>query len=205
MKSTMNVRITFVFIVSILVLTAIPACGIFDKVDPDFKDDIMNGPENFQFDPNNVPILGVTTEEDLKKMYPPPSRKWTYKKPIPKEIMGARFNMDRVISYYHFQKDQISGPGKSGYVGKDYLYFNIFLEKGIVKQYLVKHDIKIKGKWVPSKDSKSPQNLSNNDLWPDQLIDGQCYWLQRKDRLYYLNSDSFMECPYWKAVPAWEK
>ncbi|MDI7166529.1 hypothetical protein [Leptospira santarosai] len=193
----------------VLIVLLVTSCDLFKKVDPDFKDYVADGPEDFPFDPNKLPVIGVTTEEDLKKMYPKPYRIWTYKKPIPKKIMGKKFNMDRIYYYVNLQTEKISGPGKSGYFGKDYLYFYIFIEKGVVAQYLVEHSVKKDGNWkdwVPGPYDQSIKGLKINESWPDQHQDADCYWLQRRDRLQYFQSDGHRKpCPYWEAVPAWEK
>ncbi|EKO78371.1 MULTISPECIES: hypothetical protein [unclassified Leptospira] len=191
-----------------LIILLITSCDLFKKVDPDFRDDIIDGPTDFPFDPNKLPVIGVTTEEDLKKMYPPPSGRWTYKKPIPKEIMGKKFNMDRIIFYENLQKEKISGPGKSGYFGKDYLHFDVFIEKGVVAQYLVSHIVRKDWKedWVPGPYDQPIPELKNKESWPGARADSDCYWLQRRDRRQHFQSDGvFDNCPYWEAVPAWEK
>ncbi|EKR92158.1 hypothetical protein [Leptospira santarosai] len=194
----------------VLIVLLVTSCDLFKKVDPDFKDDVRYGPTDFPFDPNKLPVIGVTTEEDLKKMYPPPYARWTYKKPIPKEILGKKFNMDRVLFYENIQKEKISGPGKSGYFGKDYLYFYLFIEKGIVAQYFVTHIVRKDWKedWAPGPYDRPISGLKGNETWPGQHQDAGCYWLQRRDRRQHFHSDSdsiFDPCPYWEAVPAWEK
>ncbi|UOG32630.1 hypothetical protein [Leptospira noguchii] len=192
----------------VLIILLITSCDLFKKVDPDFKDYVVDGPTDFPFDPNKLPVIGVTTEEDLKKMYPKPYRIWTYKKPIPKEIMGKKFNMDRIYYYVNLQTEKISGPGKSGYFGKDYLYFYLFIEKGVVAQYIIKHIVKKDGNWkdwVPGPYHQSIPGLSENQLWPGQDEDGNCYWLQRRDRFQHVHSGHRKPCPYWEAAPAWEK
>ncbi|AVV78341.1 hypothetical protein [Leptospira santarosai] len=190
----------------VLIVLLVTSCDLFKKVDPDFRDDIIDGPTDFPFDPNKLPVIGVTTEEDLKKMYPPPSGRWTYKKPIPKEIMGKKFNMDRIIFYENLQKEKISGPGKSGYFGKDYLHFDVFIEKGVVAQYLVKHLVMVNGDWRRGPFNQVPSSFKDNESWPGSWLDGSCYWLQRRDRRQHFQSDGvFDNCPYWEAVPAWEK
>ncbi|QOI53327.1 hypothetical protein [Leptospira interrogans] len=194
----------------VLIVLLVTSCDLFKKVDPDFKDYVVDGPEDFPFDPNKLPVIGVTTEEDLKKMYPKPYRIWTYKRPIPKEILGKKFNMDRIYYYVNLQTEKISGPGKSGYFGKDYLHFYLFIEKGVVAQYLVSHHVRKNWKedWAlgPYDRSVWGLNKKNNETWPGQDEDADCYWLQRRDRLQYFQSDGHRKpCPYWEAVPAWEK
>ncbi|EMO12081.1 hypothetical protein LEP1GSC165_0076 [Leptospira santarosai str. CBC523] len=193
----------------VLIILLVMSCDVFKKEDPDFKDDVINeGPTDFPFDPNKLPVIGVTTEEDLKKMYPPPSTRWTYKKPIHKEILGKKFQMDRIIFYENLQKEKISGPGKSGYYGKDYLHFDVFIEKGVVAQYLVSHIVRKDWKedWVPGPYDQPIPELKNKESWPGARADSDCYWLQRRDRRQHFQSDGvFDNCPYWEAVPAWEK
>ncbi|WP_016754035.1 hypothetical protein, partial [Leptospira santarosai] len=169
------------YLVFVLIILLITSCDLFKKVDPDFKEYVVDGPEDFPFDPNKLPVLGVTTEEDFKRMYPKPYRIWTYKKPIPKEILGKKFNMDQIIYYANYQKEKISGPGVSGYVGKDYLNFYIFIEKGVVAQYLVEHHVKVNNDWALGPYDRSVSGLDGNESWPGQHVDADCYWLQRRD------------------------
>lgn len=201
MVESMKINNFSILLFIIFFLANTSACS---KTDPDFKHDIINGPEHFQFDPHKVPIPGVTTEEELLKMYPNPSRKWTFKKPIPKEILGRKFNMDKIIFYFNFKSEKYSRPGASGYRGKDYIYFYIFIEKGVVQQHLIRHVIMQNDKWVEAEHTRLPEKRKKNENWEDQNIDGECYWAQRRDRAKFLaGSRKVNPCPYWETVPAW--
>ena len=202
-----NIKILLVIIATLFLSQCNP-------VDPEFKDDVINGPEKFQFDPNKLPIIGVTTEKELLRMYPNPSTKWTFKKPIPKEILGKKFNMEKMLDYTNLVTEQISSPSVSGYVGKDYLYFFVFIEKGIVQQYLIKHKVKKKsnsgkfedrfGVWIEGKYNRMPTSIREMEMYPDSPLDGACYWAQRKDRAQFRGGNTHVDpCPYWETVPAW--
>lgn len=82
------------FVTILMILSAL-SCGLFSKNDPDFAGDIIDGPEKFQYDPNKLPVIGKTTEQELLEIYPKPWLRKTFKKPITKEILGRKFEIEK--------------------------------------------------------------------------------------------------------------
>ncbi|MCW7472472.1 hypothetical protein [Leptospira levettii] len=193
-------------LLSILIKWGFISCGILFKNDPDFADDIFHGPEKFQYDPTKLPVIGKTTEQELLGMYHSPWLRMTFKKPIVKEIMGRKFEIKKIIAYVNY----VTAPlPNGGYIGMDYLYFHVFFDKdGIVQQYIVDHSIKEvanrNSPWIPGKFSniKDKKHWKDGDYWPESVVDGTCYWAQRRDRKKYRQSEQ-IECRYWDAVPVY--
>lgn len=182
------------------------SCELLSKNDPDFIDDIFNGPEKFQFDPNKMPVIGKTTEQELLEMYPSPWSRMTFRMPIAKEILGRKFEMKKIIAYVNY----VTAPLENGgYIGIDYLYFHVFFDKdGIVQQYIVDHSIKKEANrnspWLQGKFSniKDKKHWKDGDYWPESVVDGTCYWAQRRDRKKYRHSEQ-IQCRYWDAIPVY--
>ncbi|MBM9592385.1 hypothetical protein JWG41_18220 [Leptospira sp. 201903075] len=182
------------------------SCGILSKNDPDFADDIIDGPEKFQFDPSKLPVIGKTTEQELLEIYPKPWSRMTFRNPINKEILGRKFEMKKIIGYVNY----VTAPlPNGGYVGIDYLNFHIFFDKdGIVQQYIVDHIIKEEtnrsSPWVPGKFSniKDKKHWKKSEYWPESVVDGDCYWAQRRDRKKYRQNEQ-VQCRYWDPVPVY--
>ncbi|WP_039927071.1 hypothetical protein [Leptospira vanthielii] len=193
------------FVTILMILSAL-SCGLFSKNDPDFAGDIIDGPEKFQYDPNKLPVIGKTTEQELLEIYPKPWLRKTFKKPITKEILGRKFEMKKIIAYVNY----LTAPlPNGGYVGMDYLYIHIFFDKdGIVQQYIIDHTIKEKANrnspWVAGKYSniKDRKHWREDDYWPESVVDGTCYWAQRRDRKKYRQSEE-IQCRYWDPVPVY--
>lgn len=78
-QKKMNHSILLVKLISILITWGFISCGILFKDDPDFGDDIIHGPEKFQYDPNKLPVIGKTTEQELLGMYHSPWLRMTFK------------------------------------------------------------------------------------------------------------------------------
>ncbi|EOQ95577.1 putative lipoprotein [Leptospira wolbachii serovar Codice str. CDC] len=193
------------FLTILMILSSL-SCELLSKDDPDFADDIISGPEKFQYDPNKLPVIGKTTEQGLLEMYPKPWSRLTFRKPIVKEILGRKFEMKKIIGYVNY----VTAPlPNGGYLGMDYLYFHIFFDKnGIVQQYIVDHTIKEKANrntpWVYGKYSniKNKKHWKEDDYWPESVVDATCYWAQRRDRKKYRHSEQ-VQCRYWDSVPVY--
>lgn len=205
-QKEMKMVTLFVKLFSILIILSLLSCRFFFKDDPDFVDDIIDGPEKFQFDPNKLPVIGKTTEQELLEMYPKPWSIMTFQKPIAKEILGRKFEMKKIISYANYITSPLSN---GGYIGIDYLYFHVFFDKGgVVQQYIVDHKINEKvdrnSPWVQGKFSniKDKKHWQDGDYWPESGNDGDCYWAQRRDRIKYHQSEQ-IQCRYWDAVPVY--
>lgn len=193
------------FLSVLILLSYFSFCSLI-KTDPDFADDIIQGPERFQFDPSRVPVIDKTTERELLEMYPNPHRKWTFKIPITKEILGRKFEMKKVISYVNYITSALPN---GGYIGSDYLYFHVFFDKDeIVQQFIIDHSIKEKvdrnSPWMQGKFSNinGKRHWIDGDYWPDSVVDGSCYWAQRRDRKKFRHSEE-IHCKYWESVPVY--
>ncbi|MBM9589395.1 hypothetical protein JWG41_02985 [Leptospira sp. 201903075] len=193
------------FLTILMILSSL-SCELLSKYDPDFADDIIGGPEKFQYDPNKLPVIGKTTEQELLEMYPSPNERKTFRKPIVKEILGRKFEMKKIIGYVNY----VTAPlPNGGYVGVDYLNFHIFFDKdGIVQQYIINHRIKKEANrnspWIPGKYSniKDKKHWKDGEYWPESVVDGDCYWAQRRDRKKYRQNEQ-VQCRYWDPVPVY--
>ncbi|WP_244290156.1 hypothetical protein [Leptospira bourretii] len=206
MKYLFDTHTYLVKLLSILIILSLLSCELLSKDDPDFADDFFHGPEKFQYDPNKLPVIGKTTEQELLGMYPRPWLRMTFRKPIIKEIMGRKFEMKKIIAYVNY----VTAPlPNGGYIGMDYLYFHVFFDNnGIVQQYIVDHKINEKADrnspWMPGKFSNiyGKKNWKNSELWPESIEDSRCYWAQRRDRKKHRHSEQ-IQCRYWDPVPVY--
>ncbi|WP_156469900.1 hypothetical protein [Leptospira alstonii] len=177
------------------------------QYDPKFNGDILNGPNDFNFDPMNLPKIDKTREDELAIIYPSePSLKLTFLKPIDKVILGKRFKMDRLYAYYKITKESISDGIQFGYVAQERLTLIMFISQGVVAQYLIIHELLgSDGKWRNGKYARKIPNFKGNrfESWPNESVDNDCYFVQRVDRALILGDEASRElnCPLWEAVP----
>ncbi|MCG9876801.1 MAG: hypothetical protein MH321_18650 [Leptospiraceae bacterium] len=190
-----------------LALIVFLSCGkLFQRVDPDFKDDIVNQDTSFIFNEAILPKIDITREDEIMKMYPfEPNGRISFKIPIRKQIRYKKIQFDRILEYIQYTNKEIDRPNIKGYFGIERVYLRIFLEKGIVREYIVDHIVLEKNNWIKGIYDNTPKNQKELEAWPDSSIDMDCYWLQRKDRNIILRDTSDMHCPYWEAVPAWDR
>lgn len=168
------------------------SCTIPDFADDPFKDDIIAAyakPVNFQFDPRNLPVIGVTKETDLTKMYPEgPINRLTYLKERNKEINKQKFVYDRIIGYQEFKKKEINEPGVKGYDAQESLVLEVFISRGTVSYFYIKHMVIDKNNnWIPGKYNQlNPKDFSPEEDWistsyPGKAVDSCEYWIQRSE------------------------
>jgi hypothetical protein len=186
-------------------------CSIFHIPDPKFYEDtIFNREAMIKFDPEKMPIPDVTTEEELLEMYNNKiTARFTYFNPYPKKIFGKDLIVKRSYWFKTLKHKSISSDNTSGYKGVDYLNMIVFIdERGLVAEYLINHKVKRSSsddKWVPGPYMRRDPNTKLKETYIDVEVDHDCYWLQRRDRLYKDRSyrDSEYSCPYWEGVTAW--
>lgn len=172
-----------------------------------FSEDILNGANNFHFDPLSLPQIGKTTEHELNQKYPSgPSFKLTFLKPIEKDMLGKKFKMDRLYLYNRTVQEPFSDEAKFGYVAKERMTLVAFISQGIVAQYLVTHELLgSDGIWREGEYTRKIPNFKGKrfESWPNENFDNDCYFVQRTDRALILGNDAAKElnCPYWEAVP----
>lgn len=154
--------------------------------DPFFKDDIpwVTNIEN-QFEPKSIPIVGKTNEEDILKFYPDgPNARKSFIRIQTKVDQFKTCKYDRKILFQQLTSEPINGEGFAGYSGKEYIYFWVYLQNGIVSCYTVKHLVMGKnGEWDKGKYDTNAKELNGKEIDEQNYI----YWSQRsqKDRDRY--------------------
>jgi hypothetical protein len=113
-----------VYLALIIFLT----CGkIFQRVDPDLKDDIVNQETSFIFSESNLPRIDITTEDEISRMYSvEPNRRLSFKKTIIKQIRDKTIKFDRLLTYIQYTNKEIDRPNTKGYFGIERVYLRIF-------------------------------------------------------------------------------
>ena len=155
--------------------------------DPFFKDDIpdINLYLENPFDPKSIPVIGKTTEEDILKFYSnKPNARKSYKKFETRKIKSKVCEYNRKIHFRQLSRDSVSGEGFTGYSGKEYIYFWVYLKNGIVSCYTIKHLVMGKnGEWQKGKYDTNTEDVSHAQLDEEFYV----YWSQRsqKDRDKY--------------------
>ncbi|EOQ86910.1 hypothetical protein LEP1GSC202_0044 [Leptospira yanagawae serovar Saopaulo str. Sao Paulo = ATCC 700523] len=127
------------------------------------RNDILSSkPTNFKFDPKNLPVIGKTTEDDLKIMYPDgASMSSTYLKPRKRKINGNSFEFDRVFHFGEKEMKKSESPGMVKYSLQGYITLSIFTLNKTVVFYKILHKVKnSQDEWVPGEynqdDPKAP-------------------------------------------------
>jgi len=186
--------------ISALLFTVVLAsCGIGEayhgyKLNPAYRYDILGRYDaKFQFDPDRLPIPGKTTLKDLDRMYPGgPEFRWSFSPPLIKEIDGKQIGVDKIILYaqYHVKEshlDEFGGNHAYERVLMEELTLMIFLERGIVNKYYIRHMMRpyetaTNKQMQPDKWNTVTSRTKYDTLsWPGYDEDMGVYWKQRGD------------------------
>ncbi len=162
-------------------------CKETQQEDTFFKDDIpdINSFVENPFDPKSIPIIGKTKEEDILKFYPnKPNERRSFRKAQTRKIHSEICNYDREILFQQLTSNPIEGQGMVGYSGKEYIYFWVYLQGGIVACYTIEHLVMGKnGEWETGKYDMDVEELNLEY----RIAELYTYWSQRsqKDRDKY--------------------
>jgi hypothetical protein len=198
-----------IFIITILVLN-FTDCGILGITDPNFKDDIdYDRDAEIEFNPNIVPIVGVTTEEELLKMYDNQvMTKYSYINEYHKNLFEKDIKVKKKYVFDRRVREEVIGESYVESILVESLFLIVFVdEKDIVVEYLIKHKIRRpeQEEWGIGPYVRFDYRAKQDEFYYGHEIDEACYWLQRRDRNYKypLIKIRTLKCPYWEGVPAW--
>ncbi|MCZ8156963.1 MAG: hypothetical protein O9264_12620 [Leptospira sp.] len=154
--------------------------------------------DKFHFDGSKLPIPGETTESNLREMYPEgPSTILTFKRRINKKLFGKSFPVSRIFEYLNTTFDKQEDGNLKSYVRKEMLVLVVFLDKGVVQDYIIDHSVRSEnGDNVIGRFHHMPPGSLEIEMWPGSQKDSECYWLQRPDRDKFVNSSEFT-CDRW--------
>jgi hypothetical protein len=192
-ESTMKIRNFFSVLCFLLILLCKPKPVIYTEAEEhEYKHD------KFHFDGSKLPIPGETTESNLLKMYPEgPSKVLTFKRKIKKKLFDKSFVVGKIYKYLNTNYDLQEDGNLKSYVRKEMLVLVVFLDKGIVQDYIIDHLLRSEnGEHVIGRFHRMPPGNWEIETWPGSRKDSHCYWLQRSDRDKYVNSSEFT-CDRW--------
>ncbi|MCG6146550.1 hypothetical protein [Leptospira bandrabouensis] len=180
----------------ILLLATLFHCKEPISIPEAFKDDIRGTRHvDFHFDPNNLPKIGVTMENDLDQMYPEgPSGRTTFIYPRRITINRKTFDYDRKLDYMYQKVEDLSKPPEIiQYRSVENLLLTIFLKKKVVVFYLINHKVTDENdEWIPGKYNQ--RDITDEDWistdYKESSLDGCLYWLQwpREARYQYIGN-----------------
>ncbi len=198
-----------IFIITILVLN-FTDCGILGITDPNFKDDIdYDRDAEIEFNPNIVPIVGVTTEEELLKIYDNQvMTKYSYINEYHKNLFEKDIKVKKIYVFDRRVREEVIGEGYVESILVESLFLIVFVDdKGVIAEYLIDNTIRKPGEkdWREGSFARRDPRTSKDESYFGANIDEACYWLQRRDRNYKypLIKIRTLKCPYWEGVPAW--
>lgn len=184
-----------VFLLSLSVLCGKP--GKQPGLDPFFLEDIAPS-ESQSFKGVESVITeglhhGMTEEEIQDRFGGPPTRRWTFRKPMVKGMGGTQFSYDRIICYSEVKtvNDSLVDSRKSvittGMLER--LTVTFFLLRGRSQYHVVDHWVRAsaRAEWTKGKFYLNP-GATVDENWSGSLRDGIAYWMQRVDRQKYVGN-----------------
>ncbi|TGL97996.1 hypothetical protein EHQ79_18840 [Leptospira jelokensis] len=180
----------------LLLTLSLLLCKESTSIPDAFKDDIIETRHvDFKFDPNNLPVIGVTKEMDLDRMYPEgPTSRMTFINPRKITINKNTFEFDRRVDYMSKKVEDLSKPPEIiQYRSVESLLLTIFLKNKVVVYYLINHKITDENdEWIPGKYNQRDITDENwiSSSYKGSYLDGCLYWLQwpREARYQYIGN-----------------
>ncbi len=123
-------------------------------VDPRYPDDhYLNANNKFEKYPGD-PVAGKTTEKDLIRDFGNPAFLWSFPEPFEYSLKGRAFMVDRYLRFQSIAFTKLREGKNQGYKTERYMVVNVFLYRGIVQGYTIKHTVRPEGRpydWIAGK------------------------------------------------------